>query len=449
MSPISTTNILILGGGFGGVNVLKMLQNKFKNYPNVRISIVSKDNYLLYTPMLPQVASGLLQPNDITIPIRKLCKQAEFYKATISSIDLEQQLVTITRTFDGKVHALEYDYLVLALGGSTNFFDYKNIEKHAFTIKTIEDAMSINMQIINMLENAAQTSDTEFKKKLMTFTVVGGGFAGVETMGEINHLVRDSARNFYPSIGEENINMNLIVSKDLVLPELGPKLGQDAGDYLKKIGVNLINNTKAVDAGEDYVELDDGKKIPCMTLIWAAGLVIDPVISSLKCEHHKSGKVMTDKYLRLTNSANVFALGDCAQITHPVTGKPYPPTAQNATHQSENVANNIFSTITGKGSITEFVFKSKGMMTTLGRKTAIAVIFGHHIKGTLAWFVWRTYYLTHLPMFAKKCNVASSWTGDLFFKRDLTFVGVIKRKILTKVDIKTDVPSIKDFFRDQ
>ncbi len=440
--------ILILGGGFGGVNVLKSIQNKFKNEPNVRISLVSQDNYFLYTPMLPQVSSGLIHPSDITIPIRTLCKQAEFYQATISSIDFEQKLVTITRTFDGKVHALDYDYLILALGSNTNFYDYKNIEEHAFVIKTVEDAIAIHNHIIHMLESAAQTSDVNFKKKLMTFTVVGGGFAGAETMGEINQLVRDSVKNFYPSIGEENISMNLVTSKEFILPELGPKLGKDAGKYLRKVGVNIITNTLAIDAGEDFVQLDNDKKIPCMTLIWAAGIDIDPVVSSLKCKHHKSGKIEVGKYLRLTDHENIFALGDCALIINPSTGQAYPATAQNAIHQSTTVANNLYSIITGKTKLKEFSFESKGMMTTLGRRVAIAVVYGVHCKGSLAWLVWRTYYLRKLPMLAKRFQVATSWTADLLFKRDLTFVGKIKRKSLTKVNLKFDSLSIKDLFKD-
>jgi len=402
--------ILILGGGFGGINVLKSIQNKFKKEPNVRISLVSQDNYFLYTPMLPQVSSGLIHPSDITIPIRTLCKQAEFYQATISSIDFEQKLVTITRTFDGKVHALDYDYLILALGGNTNFYDYKNIEEHAFVIKTVEDAISIHNQIIHMLESAAQTSDVDFKKKLMTFTVVGGGIAGVETMGEINQLVRDSVNNFCPSIGEEDISMNLVTSKEFILPELGQKLGKDAGKYLRKAGVNIITNTLAVDAGEDFVQLDNDKKIPCMTLIWAAGVITDPVVSALKCKHHKSGRLEVDKYLRLTDHENVFALGDCALITNPSTGQAYLATAQNAIHQSTTVANNIYSIITGKTKLREFSFESKGMMTTLGRRVAIAVVYGVHCKGVLAWLIWRTYYLHKLQMLAKRFQVATSWT---------------------------------------
>lgn len=440
--------ILILGGGFGGINVLKSIQNKFKNEPNIRISIVSKDNYFLYTPMLPQVSSGLIHPSDITIPIRKLCKQAEFYQASISSIDLEQKLVTITRTFDGKVRALDYDYLIIALGSNTNFFDNKNIEEHSFVIKTVEDAIAIHDQIIHMLESAAQISDVDFKKKLMTFTVVGAGFAGVETMGEINYLVRESVKNFYPSIGKENISMNLVASEEFILPELGPKLGKDAGKYLRKAGVNVITNTKAVDTGEDFVELDNGEKVPCMTMIWAAGVVIDPIVSSLKCKHDKSGKLKVGKYLRLTEYENVFALGDCALITNPSTGKAYPPTAQNSIHQSTTVANNLYSMITGKTKLKEFTFESKGMMTTLGRRVAIAVVYGLHCKGSLAWLIWRTYYLYKLPMLEKRFQVATSWIADLLFKRDLTFVGKIKKKSLTKINIKSDMPSIKDLFKD-
>ncbi len=440
--------ILILGGGFGGINVLNSIQNKFKNEPNIKISIVSQDNHFLYTPMLPQVSSGLIHPSDITIPIRKLCKKSDFYQATISSIDLEQKLVTITRTFDGKVRALDYDYLIIALGSNTNFYDYKNIEDHAFVIKTVEDAIAIHNQIIHMLESAAQTSDADFKKKLMTFTVVGGGFAGVETMGEINQLVRDSVKNFYPSIGKENISMNLVTSKEFILPELSPKLGKDAGKYLRKTGVNIITNTLAIDAGEDFVQLDNGEKIPCMTLIWAAGIAIDPVVSSLKCKHGKSGKLEVGKYLRLTDHENIFTLGDCALITNPSTGEAYPATAQNSIHQSKTVATNLYSVITGKTKLKEFSFKSKGMMTTLGRRVAIAVVYGVHCRGTLAWLIWRTYYLHKLPMLAKRFQVAASWTADLLFKRDLTYVGKIKSKALTKVNLKFDTLSIKDLFKD-
>lgn len=444
----STKKILILGGGFAGINVLIKIQKTFQNYPNIRINLVNKDNYFLYTPMLPGVATGLIHPNDITIPIRRLCKKAQFYQADVSSINLDQKLVTITRTFDGKVETLEYDYLVLALGSDTNFYGSEKIKKHSFVIKTVEDAIAIRTQAINMLENAAQTSDEDFQKKLMTFTVVGGGFAGVETIGELNHFVRDSVKNFYPIIGQDKIKMILVSSQNGILPEVSEKLGKVALHYLEEKGVRVITNTKAVDAEESYVELSNGEKIPCFTLIWTAGVTVDPVIVELKCQHDKSGRIQVDKYLRVVDHTGVYALGDCASIMDLPIGKPYPPTAQHAIHQSQTVAHNLHSAITGKGELRVYSFKSRGMMATVGKRAGVAVVFGYNFRGIFAWMLWRSYYLSNIPHLEKKVRVVTSWIINALFKRDLTFVGKIKKKYLTKVEIKDGTPSIKDLFRD-
>ena len=436
--------ILILGGGFGGVNILRDIQNRFQNKVNVEISIVNQDNFSLFTPMLPEVASGMIHPRDISIPIRTFCKRAKFYQAVVSSIDLKQKLVTISRLFDGKVHALEYDILVLAMGSITNFFGNKNIEKHSFTIKTIEDAIGIRNHAINMLENAGQTSDPFLQQKLMTFTVVGGGFAGVETIGELNHLIRESAARMYPNINSEKINMVLVSSKNGILPEVSESLSNKAMKYLKSQGVQILTNTKATDADEDYVLLDSGEKIPSTTLIWTGGVTVDPVISELKCEHGKSGKVQTDKFLRLIGHPTVFALGDCAEIIDSSTGKPYPPTAQHAIHQSQTVSHNIAVTITGEDKMKEFSFHSKGMMATIGKRNAIVTIFGYNLQGFIPWMIWRSYYVLQMPSLGKKIKVILDWTVDSFFKRDLTSYGQIKKKNLTKVDVKDEAPTLKE-----
>lgn len=440
----SVKKVLVLGGGFGGVNVLREIQNMFQDKVNVDISIVNQHNFFLFTPMLPEVASGMIHPRDISIPIRTFCKRAKFYQAVVSSIDLDQKLVTITRMFDGKVHALEYDYLILAMGSVTNFFGNSKIEKHSFTIKTIEDAIGIRNHSINMLENAGQTSDPYLQQKLMTFTVVGGGFAGVETIGELNHLIRESAARMYPNINSEKINMVLVSSKNGILPEVSEQLGSKAMKYLKKNGVQILTNTKAIDADEDFVKLDNGEKIPCTTLIWTGGVTVDPVISELKCEHGKSGKVQVDKYLRLIGYPNVFALGDCAEIIDTATRKPYPPTAQHAIHESKTISNNLKVSLTGKNTMQEFSFHSKGMMATIGKRNAIVTAFGYNFQGFLPWMIWRTYYVLQMPSLGKKIKVILDWTVDSFFKRDLTSYGIIKKKNLTKVDIKEDVPTLKD-----
>jgi NADH dehydrogenase len=438
----SKKKILILGGGFGGMHVLKELQKKI-DIKNTSLTIVSEKNYFLFTPMLPEVASGMLNPRDITTPIRQFCTSAKFYQANVFSIDLEQKLVTITRKFDGKNHALEYDYLVLAVGSINNFFGNKAIEENSFTIKTVEDAIELRNQILSMLEIAAQTGSVGLQQKFLTFTVVGAGFAGVEIIGEINHFVRQSVKQAYPTIKDANINMILISSRNEILPELNKKLGESARSYLEKMGVRIITNVKAVDAGESHVELSDGEIIPCTTLIWTGGVTTNSMIGSLICEHDKGGRVIVDKYLRLKKYPEVFALGDCAAILDDDTGKFYPPTAQHALRESKIVAQNIIKTLVGDSNLKVFSYHSKGMMATIGNKAGVASLMGHSITGILAWMIWRTYYLLHLPTFESKMKIGIGWAVNLFFGTDLTLIGDTKSKNLHEVTID-EAPSLKD-----
>lgn len=440
---ISKKKIVILGGGFGGIYVLRDLQ-KILNDKNISVTIVNEKNYFLFTPMLPDVASGMLNPRDICIPIRNFCTSAKFYHATISSADLKQKLVTITRKFDGKVHALEYDFLILGLGSINNFFGNKTMEKNSFTIKTVEDAIDLRNHSLRMMEHAAQTGNMGLQQKFLTFTVVGAGFAGVEIIGELNHFIRKSVKQAYPTINETNINMILISSKDEILPELDKKLGHKAKSYLKKVGVRILSNTRATNAGESHVEIDTGEIIPCTTLIWTGGVTSNPIISSLDCEHGPRGKVLVDKYLRLKDHPEVFALGDCAAILDESTGKFYPPTAQHALRQSKIVAHNIKETVTGKLNLREFSYHSKGMMATIGNKAGVASLMGLNVGGILAWIIWRTYYLIQLPTIEKKVRIGSDWTINLFFGTDLTIIGETKTKNLKEIDINYDSPSLKE-----
>jgi len=438
----SKKKILILGGGFGGIYVLKDLQKKL-NTKNVSITIISENNYFLFTPMLPEVASGMLNPRGITTPIRHFCKHAKFYQATIFSVDLTQKLVTITRKFDGKNHSLEYDYLVLAIGSTNDFHGNKAIEANSFTIKTVEDAIELRNQTLRMMELAAQTGSMGLQQKFLTFTVVGAGFAGVEIIGELNHFIRKSVKQAYPTIVDSNINMILVSSKNEILPELDKKLGNSARLYLEKVGVRILTNMKAIDASESHVELTGGEIIPCTTLIWTGGVTVDSVVESLNCEHGERGKVLVDKYLRLTKYPEVYALGDCAAIFDTDTGKFYPPTAQHALRESKTVAYNIQKTLDGNSKLKEFSYHSKGMMATIGNRAGVASLMGHSISGVLAWIIWRTYYLLHLPTFEKKVRIGTDWAINLFFGTDLTVIGETTTKNLSKITIE-DSPSLKD-----
>lgn len=392
--------------------------------------------------MLQDIASGTLHPSSISIPLRMFAKNSEFIQANVSSIDLKNKLVAITRKFDGKVKVLDYDYLVLALGSRTNFFGNKRMEKNSFTIKTIQDAIAIKSHLINMLEIADNEENKANQEKILTVVVVGAGFAGVEVISELNDFVKDSVKSYYHNINSVNIKMILISAKAGILPELGEELAQKAYKSLEKAGIRIIPNAKAVDAGEDFVTLGSGERIPCATLIWTAGVTIDSVITSLECEHN-GGRVVVDSYLRLPSHQNVFALGDCAAITDTKTGNLYPPTAQHALRESKTVVHNLKYAITKNGSQKPFNYESKGMMAAIGKGKGIAKIFGHNLSGAPAWFVWRTYYLAMLPTFEKKLKVAIDWTVNLFFKRDITLVRKIKRKSLNKFDVD-DMSSIDE-----
>ena len=415
----SIKRILILGGGYAGVGALKQLQKTFENDVNVSISLISQDNFFLHTPLLPEMATGMLASRHIATPIRTFCKRARYYQAKIDDIDLNNNTVTILRNLDNKKRELEYDYLVLALGGKTNFFGNKNVEKYAFTIKTLGDAIQIRNHVISILESADQEDDPQTLSKLMTFVVVGGGFSGVETVGEINDFVRESVEKFYRNIDTEKIRIILVSSGEKILPEIGD-LGEYAEESLTKDGVEIFKNTKLVDVDDENIELDNGTKLPYSTLIWAAGVSVDPVISKLDTGHAPNGRVIADNFLRLKNHANVFALGDCASIMDNRTGKPYPPTAQHAIRQAKIASNNLISAIKENGSQKSFVYNSKGSMAKIGKRNGVALLMGRKIHGFAAWFIWRQYYLSTLPNTEKKFRVALDWFADLFFPRDIT-----------------------------
>lgn len=428
------TKILILGGGFAGSNVLRELQKQFKRN-DVEITLVSQDNFFLFTPMLPEVSSGMLHASDITTPIRSFCKSANFCHARILSIDIENKRVSVTRIFDQKETMLEYDYLVLALGSKDNFFGNVNIEEFAFTIKTLEDAIAIRNHIISVLECADQERDQILQEQLLRFIVVGGGFAGIEIATEIHHFLKDATKRYYKNIDSKKIRTIIVSAREGILPEVGDELGKFALDYVRKSGIEVITNTKAVDAGEDHVLLSDNTIIPCATLVWAGGVVVDSLISTLKCEHGQSGRLVVDQYLRLKDHPDVFALGDCANLVDSKTNIVYPTTAQIAIRQAKLVSENLVAAISGKvNSMKPFLYHNKGVMATIGKRTGVALLNGRKVRGFLAWVLWRSFYWSHLPTREKKIKVGFDWMLSLIFRADIMTVGFIKKKTLSRLE---------------
>lgn len=411
--------ILILGGGYAGVGVLNKIQKTFESNVDVNIELVSESNFFLHTPMLPEMATGTIEPRHIATPIRRFCKRAQFHQAKVIDISLDSKQVTIQRMSDKSQRILSYDYLVLAIGGKTNFFGNSNIEKNSFTIKSLDDAIKIRNHIISMLEDADQETDPTLQQKLMTFVVVGGGFSGVETVGELNDFVRESSKKFYRNIIPEKIKIILVSAGDKILPEIG-NLGEYSKQALQKDGVVIYTNTRLEDITNDIAVLNNGEKISTMTVIWAGGSTVDEVIEKIDTKHHKSGRLIVNGQLKLEDHLEVFALGDCAFSVDSRSGKAYPPTAQHAIRQSQTVAKNLENKIKGIGFQDDFIYDTKGSMAKIGRNDGVALLWGHEFRGIIAWFIWKQYYLSTLPTNEKKIRVALDWFVDLFFPRDTT-----------------------------
>jgi len=414
-----TKKILILGGGYAGIGVLNKIQKAFENNVNVSIELVSESNFFLHTPMLPEMATGTIEPRHIATPIRRFCKRAQFHQAKVVDIALDSKKVTIQRRIDKSQRTLSYDYLVLAMGSKINFFGNDNIEKNSLTIKSLDDAIKIRNHLISMLEDADQETDLDLQKKIITFVVVGGGFSGVETVGEINDFVRESAKKFYRNICEDNIKIILVSAGDKILPEIG-NLGEYSKHALQKAGVTIFTNTKLEDISNDIAVLSNKKEISTMTVIWAGGNRIEKVIQKTNTNHHQSGRIIVNNQLRLDDHLEVFALGDCAYSVDPHNKKPYPPTAQHAIRQAKIVAENLENKVNGIGIQNDFIYDTKGSMAKIGKKDGVALLLGHEIKGFLAWLIWKQYYLSTLPTNEKKIRVGIDWFIDMFFPRDIT-----------------------------
>jgi len=433
---ITKKRILILGGGFAGSKVLREIQKKFKHSGSVEITLVSQDNFFLFTPMLPEVSSGMLHASDVSTPIRTFCTNAEFCHARIQSIDLDRRSVSVIRIFDNKIMDLEYDYLVLAMGSKDNFFGNKEIERYSFKIKTLEDAIAIRNHVISVLECADHESDKLLQEQLLRFVIVGGGFAGVEIATEIHHFLLDSVKHFYKNIDPKKIHVVIVSARNGILPEVGEELADYALNHVKKSGIEVIPNTKATEVGEGHVILSDNTVIPSSTLIWAGGVIVDPLISSLECEHGSSGRVVVDEYLRLKNYHNVFALGDCAHLSDPKTNAVYPTTAQIAIREAKIVSENLLATTKGGDakSFQPFTYKNKGVMATIGKRTGVALLNGIKFHGFAAWMIWRSFYWLNLPTKEKKIKVAFDWLFHSMFRADIMTVGSIKKKTVSRLE---------------
>ena len=427
--------ILILGGGFAGVDCTRKLESYFQSNYDIEITLVSDDNFLLFTPMLPQVASGTITPRHIVMPLRGLCKKARIYESAVRDIDPIQKHVTLEGTPEKRGVRIHYDYLVIALGSQTNFFGLRDVEKYSFTMKTLADALSLRNRIIDMLEQAENETDKKIRQRLLTFVIVGGGFAGIETGGEVNDFLHD-ALDYYHNIKKEDISVIVIEALPSILPGFNEKLVKFAHKKLEEKGIKILLNTRVVSFDGKNVIINKLTKptsdikpktvLTSHTLVWTAGVTPVEIIKNSLFKTNK-GQIIVNEFLEIDDFSGVFAIGDCSQFNEAIS-KRYPPTAQLAEAHAKLAAYNIKQMI-NNGEKKKFEYEWKGQSAIIGKRSGIADVMGGKVTGYLAWLIWINYYLTKMPNFEKRLRVWLDWNIDLFFKRDISRYG-FKREML-------------------
>jgi NADH dehydrogenase len=411
---VTRTRIVVLGGGFGGVEAARRLERRLRHRKDVEITLVSRDNFFLFTPMLHEVAASDVDITHIVSPLRALLHRTTIVVGEVQAIDLQRKVVGLVHGDDAHSHELQYDQLLITLGSTTNFYGLPGLEHHAVAMKTLGDAIHLRNRVIGALEQASTECEAG-AEGLLTIVVAGGGFAGVETIAAVNDFMREALR-FYPRLRQADVRLLLVHAGPHILPELGEELGVYAARKLASRGVEIRTETRVAAVDPDTVTFNDGTRVASRLLVWTAGTSPHPLLQALPCALDR-GRVVVDGTLAIPGWPGVWALGDCAVVPDSRSGKPHPPTAQHALREARTVAANIHAAIDGRPAV-PFAFRTIGQLAAIGRRTGVARIFGVKFSGFLAWWLWRTVYLSKLPRLEKKIRVALDWTLDLIFPKD-------------------------------
>jgi NADH dehydrogenase len=406
--------VLILGAGFGGLYTALHLEESLKRDAPVEITLVDRNHFHLFTPLLHEAASGVIHPGLIMTPIRRILrgKRIDFLRARVDGIDLRSQMVALCCML------LPYDVLVIALGSVTNFYAFDSARERTLEIKHASDADQLRCHVINRFEAATREDDARRRQQLLTFVVVGGGCTGVETVTEVREFLMHLRKEQYPGVPLEDVHTVLVEIQDRLLPQMDRTLSRTALRRLRKMGIEVLLNTTVTNVTENGLAFADGQNsLPAGTVIWAAGVKAPSVLDDLPLEKDRMGRIVVQRDLSVPGMPNVYVLGDAAHARHPATDEIYPPTAQVAYRQAPVVAANIAADIQG-GSHRTFDFTYIGDLVSLGRLSGVADPFGIKLRGIFAWVMWKFYYLLNLIGWQNRLRVALNWLLALLFPTD-------------------------------
>lgn len=425
--------VVILGGGFGGVYAAKYLTSILGRRRDVHVELLSEENYFVFQPLLPEVAAGGINPNHVVNPIRDIVPDAQFRWCKLQEIDCERKVVRVAQGEGRELVEIHYDHLVMALGKVSDFSSMPGVSEHSLAMKDLGDAFRLRNHVYRCLELADVEDDAAEKAALLTFVVAGGGFSGVETVGELSEMLHKVIHAFH-NVDASEVRLVLVHSRGTLLPEMKPDLGKAAEKILRKRKLEIIFDARVRAATRHGVYLSTGQMLPTRTFVCTVGNGANPVVKTTlerygfaegKSKGRGVGVFATDLTLACTGKPGYWAVGDCAGVPDPHGDDLCPATAQFAIRQAKTCAYNIVATIDGRP-LKKFGFKNLGMLASLGRRSAVADMMGIRFSGFLAWFAWRTVYLSKLPGFVRKLRVALDWSLDLFFPRDITQIQTLK-----------------------
>jgi NADH dehydrogenase len=415
-------DVLIVGGGFGGTAAARQLERKLR-HRGERVLLVAPDNFFTFTPLLPEAASGTLEPRHSVIPLRQLLPRTEVIAGHVADLDVSARKARI-EDLNGETHDVQFRSLVLSPGAIPTVFPIPGLLEHAVGFKTLPDAIWLRNRVLRQLEAAEATDDLDHRRELLTFTFVGGGYAGVEALAELESLARDALRQ-YDRLRPRDLRWVLVEATDGLLPGLDRRLAAYSEFQLRKRGIEVHLGVRMTDCTDGVVHLSDPKIPPYAsgTIVWTAGQRPNPWAAELGLPVDERGRIVVDDHLRVQDHPDVYAVGDAAAVPDP-TGGLCPATAQHALRQGKVAGTNVAADL-GVCPSERFDYRNRGLAVTLGKHQGTAQVKRFIFTGPLAWWMGRSYHLLMLPGYVRRARIVIDWTLALFFARDVSSLGAL------------------------
>ncbi len=415
-------HILILGGGYVGLYTALRLQRKLRR-GEARVTVVDPRPTMTYQPFLPEAAAGSLEPRHVVVTLRQVLKDAEVRTGRVSDIRHADRRVTVTPN-EGSPYEITYDHLVVALGSVSRTLPIPGLAEQGIGFKQVEEAIALRNHVLDRLDIAGSTDDKEIRRRSLSFVFVGGGYAGIEALGELEDMARYATR-YYDTIEPSDLNFVLVEAAGRILPEVGEDMGRYTVDELRRRGIDVRLDTRLESVVDGHVVLSDGTTFESDTIVWTAGVKANPVIASSDLPLDDKGRLKATPELRVEGLDNVWTAGDIAAIpdlSSDIPGATTGPSAQHAVRQARRLGDNIVATLRGE-SPKEYVHKYVGSVASLGLHKGVAQVYGVKVRGLPAWFMHRTYHLSRVPTINRKARITLDWTLALFFPREVTSLG--------------------------